>query len=92
MLAPNSFGHPMLSLVIINLLAGALLGVRFTVVIVIPAAFAALVEAILLEFGAGSWNSLVWHTVILIVAIEVGFILGVALCMVGASSDDPPKG
>ena len=61
MLAPNSFGHPMLSLVIINLLAGALLGVRFTVVIVIPAAFAALVEAILLESGAGSWNSLVWQ-------------------------------
>jgi hypothetical protein len=72
----KSTGHPMLLLVVINLLVGALLGVRFTVFIVIPAAVAASVEAILLEPATGSWGSLVWHAVVLILAIEVGFILG----------------
>jgi hypothetical protein len=70
----------MLWLVAIHLFVGALLGFCFTVFIVIPIAAVTLVEAILLlQPAAGSWSSMAWRAVMLIVAVEVGYILGAAL-------------
>ena len=70
----------MLWLVAIHLFVGALLGFRFTVFIVIPIAAVTLVEAVLLlQPAAGSWSSMAWRAVMLIVAVEVGYILGAAL-------------
>ena len=68
----------MLGLVAIHLFVGALLGFRFTVFVVIPIAAITLIEAILLQ-PVGSWSSMVWRAVVLIVAIEVGYILGAVL-------------
>jgi hypothetical protein len=75
----NFCGASMLGLVAIHLLVGALLGFWFTVFIVIPIAAIALIEAILLQPAAGSWSSMVWRAVMLIVAVEVGYILGAVL-------------
>ena len=69
----------MLGLVAIHLFVGALLGFCLTVVIVIPIAAITLIEAILLQPAAGSWSSMVWRAVVLIVAVEVGYILGAVL-------------
>jgi hypothetical protein len=68
----------MLGLIAIHLFVGALLGFRFTVFVVIPIAAATLIEAILLQ-PVGSWSSMVWRAAVLIVAIEVGYILGAVL-------------
>ena len=76
----NFCGASMLGLVAIHLFVGALLGFRFTVFVVIPIAAITLVEAVLLlQPAAGSWSSMVWRAVVLIVAIEVGYILGAVL-------------
>jgi hypothetical protein len=69
----------MLGLVAIHLFVGALLGFFLTVVIVIPIAAITLIEAILLQPAAGSWSSMVWRAVVLIVAVEGGYILGAVL-------------
>jgi hypothetical protein len=69
----------MLWLVAIHLFVGMLLGFCFTVFILIPITAITLVEAIFLQTAAGSWSSMVWRIVVLIVAVEVGYILGAAL-------------
>ena len=75
----NFFGASMLGLVTIHLFVGMLLGFCLTVFILIPITAITLVEAILLQPAAGSWSSMVWRIVVLIVAVEVGYILGAAL-------------
>ena len=75
----NFCGASMLGLVAIHLFVGMLLGFCFTVFILIPITAITLVEAILLQPVAGPWSSMIWRIVVLIVAVEVGYILGAAL-------------
>jgi hypothetical protein len=69
----------MLMLSICNILAGALLGFYFTVLIVIPAAVAVFFEVLFLGSAQDSWLIMVWHFVVLIFSVELGFLLGAAL-------------
>jgi hypothetical protein len=64
-----------LVLVIINFIAGTLLGRRCTVLIIIPLAGVAAVEALFME-SAGAFWSFAWHSALLLVAIEFGFVFG----------------
>jgi hypothetical protein len=69
----------MLVLSICNILAGALLGFYFTVLIIIPAGAAVFFEVLFLGSAQDSWLTMVWHFVALIVLVEVGFLLGAGL-------------
>jgi hypothetical protein len=65
-----------LALFIINFIFGTLLGRRFTVLIVIPLAGVVVVEALFIESVGAFWSALAWHSAILIVAVELGFLFG----------------
>ena len=81
----------MLVLSICNILAGALLGFYFTVLIIIPAAAAVFFEVL---FGSAqdSWLIMVWHFVVLIASVELGFLLGAGLRMAAVRKDrDNPR-
>jgi hypothetical protein len=69
----------MLVLSICNILAGALLGFRFTVVIIIPAAAAVVLEVLFLGSAQSSWLIVAWHFIVLIASVELGFLLGAGL-------------
>jgi hypothetical protein len=69
----------MLVLSIGNLLAGALLGLYFTAVIILPAAAAVCLEIAVLGSARSPWLTMVWQFVVLIAFVEVGFLLGAGL-------------
>jgi hypothetical protein len=69
----------MLVLSICNILAGALLGFYFTVLIIIPAAAAVFFEVLFLGSAQDSWWIMIWHFIVLIAFVELGFLLGAAL-------------
>ena len=78
----------MLVLVIINFIVGTLLGRRFTVLVIIPLAGVAVVEALFME-SAGAFWPFVWHSALLLAAIEVGFVFGaVVLRLISPASRD----
>jgi hypothetical protein len=81
----------MLVLSICNILAGALLGFYFTVLIIIPAAAAVFFEVLFLGSAQSSWLVMVWNFVVLIAFLELGFLLGAGLriATVRKGGDDP---
>ena len=81
----------MLVLSICNILAGALLGFYFTVLIIIPAAVAVFFEVITLGSPQDPWLIMLWHFVVLVASVEVGFLLGAGLRIAAMrkKGDDP---
>jgi hypothetical protein len=67
----------MLVLSICNILAGALLGFYFTLLIIFPAAVVVFLEVMFLGPAQSSW--LIWHFVVLLAFVELGFLLGAGL-------------
>ena len=81
----------MLVLSICNILAGALLGFYLTVLIIIPAAAAVFLEVLFLGSAQDPWLIMLWHFVVLIVLVELGFLLGAGLRIAAMRKrgDDP---
>ena len=81
----------MLVLSICNILAGALLGFYFTVLIIIPLAAVVFFEVLLLRSAQSSWLIMLWHFLVLIVSVELGFLLGAGMrtAAVRKKNDDP---
>ena len=81
----------MLVLSICNILAGALLGFYFTVLIIIPAAAVVFVEVLFLGPTESAPLMMVWHFVVLIGFVELGFLLGAGLriAAIRQRGDDP---
>ena len=69
----------MLVLSICNILAGALLGFYFTVLIIIPLAAVVFFEVLFLRSAENSWLLMLWHFLVLIVSVELGFLLGAGM-------------
>ena len=62
-------------LTLVNCLFGAFCGVWFRVQILVPLIAFAFVEVLILKH-TGTWWSVSWYAVMLIVAIEIGYLVG----------------
>src|SRR2546423_1596268 len=69
----------MLLLASINFLVGALFGVRYRVMILLPLTAIAIPEAILIQVQAEAWISTLWKTLVLLACVEIGYLAGTLL-------------
>ena len=70
----------MLLLALLNFAVGAGLGIRFGVMVLIPLTALAIIESVLFGYSTGSgWISALWQCVILIAALDVGYLVGLTI-------------
>jgi hypothetical protein len=69
----------MLLLASINFLVGALFGVRYRVMILLPLTAIVVPEAILIHVQAETWISTLWKTLVLLACVEIGYLAGTVL-------------
>jgi hypothetical protein len=67
----------MLPISILNAAIGTICGLRFRFHILVPLITIAIMEVAVLKLG-GMWSSKFWSTVELIVALEIGYLIGSA--------------
>lgn len=63
-------------LAIANFVLGAACGVRFGVSVLAPLVLIPIAELILLRVEAGAWLQTLWHGLVLLIAVEFGYIAG----------------
>jgi len=73
-------------MVVLNGLLGALCGLWFRVKILIPLIALAIVEVAVFK-SAGTWSSMFWLALALIVTVEMSYLIGSALAAVSLSTD-----
>ena len=73
-------------LLFLNGLLGAICGMWFRVQILFPLIAFAGVEVAILKH-TGTWWSVFWHAVMLVVAIEIGYLAGASAVALWLSSD-----
>ena len=71
------------TVILLNGLLGAICGLWFRVQIFIPLVAVACVEVAVLR-QTGVWTSVIWSAVALIISMEVGYLIGSALTVLGA--------
>jgi hypothetical protein len=81
-----------LKLAIIGVVAGVVLGLRYKILILVPAVLFAMILAIVIGIGrADSFWSIVLTTVALVVAVQLGYLAGIAVHAVIAAIRPLPK-
>jgi hypothetical protein len=79
-------------LAIIGVVAGIVLGLRYKILILVPAVLFAMILAIIIGIGrADSFWSIVLTTVALVVAVQLGYLAGIAVHAVIAAIRPPRK-
>jgi hypothetical protein len=73
-------------LLLLNGLLGAICGIWFRVQILLPLIAFAGVEVWVVKH-TGTWWSIFWHAVMLVVAIEIGYLAGASVVALRLSSD-----
>jgi hypothetical protein len=69
----------LVALAAIHFVLGAVLGARFRVFMLLPFVALAILEAVVFEPPIVKWSSVLWHSMLLIVCLEIGYLIGAAL-------------
>jgi hypothetical protein len=69
----------MLLLGFMNCFTGVIFGIRYSVMALLPLMAVAISESALIKAQEGTWISAFWMSVVLIVCIEVGYVVGAGL-------------
>jgi hypothetical protein len=79
-------------LAIIGIVVGIVLGLRYKILILVPAVLFAMIFAIIIGIGrADSFWSIVLTTVVLVAAVQLGYLAGIAIHAVIAAIRPPRK-
>jgi hypothetical protein len=66
----------MLRLIIFNLLLGAVCGLRFRVMILVPLTALAVIQVLFFAPDSGSWIAVMWRCAVLVIGLQAGFLFG----------------